>query len=62
MEWCIGERSFFGPDIIQEVEEKVRLIKDRKATQTINIEKSPMKQEIELILGCHPFEESRVLE
>ncbi|KAK1682066.1 hypothetical protein QYE76_042914 [Lolium multiflorum] len=24
-----GERSFFGPDIIQEAEEKVRLIKDR---------------------------------
>jgi hypothetical protein len=26
---CVGERSFFGPDIIEEVEEKVRLIKDR---------------------------------
>jgi hypothetical protein len=25
----VGERSFFGPDIIQEAEEKVRLIKDR---------------------------------
>jgi hypothetical protein len=25
----VGERSFFGPDIIEEVEEKVRLIKDR---------------------------------
>jgi hypothetical protein len=25
----IGERSFFGPDIIEEAEEKVRLIKDR---------------------------------
>lgn len=25
----LGERSFFGPDIIQEAEEKVRLIKDR---------------------------------
>jgi hypothetical protein len=25
----VGERSFFGPDIIQEAKEKVRLIKDR---------------------------------
>jgi transposase InsO family protein len=25
----VGERSFFGPDIIEEAEEKVRLIKDR---------------------------------
>jgi hypothetical protein len=25
----VGERSFFGPDLNQEVEEKVRLIKDR---------------------------------
>jgi transposase InsO family protein len=25
----VGEQSFFGPDIIQEAEEKVRLIKDR---------------------------------
>jgi hypothetical protein len=25
----VGEHSFFGPDIIQEAEEKVRLIKDR---------------------------------
>ena len=25
----VGERNFFGPDIIQEAEEKVRLIKDR---------------------------------
>jgi hypothetical protein len=25
----VGERSFFEPDIIQEMEEKVRLIKDR---------------------------------
>ena len=25
----VGERSLFGPDIIQEAEEKVRLIKDR---------------------------------
>ena len=25
----LGERNFFGPDIIQEAEEKVRLIKDR---------------------------------
>jgi hypothetical protein len=25
----VGEESFFGPDIIQEAEEKVRLIKDR---------------------------------
>jgi hypothetical protein len=26
---CVGERSFFGPDIIQEAEEKFKLIKDR---------------------------------
>jgi hypothetical protein len=25
----VGEQNFFGPDIIQEVEEKVKLIKDR---------------------------------
>jgi hypothetical protein len=25
----VGERNFFGPDIIEEAEEKVRLIKDR---------------------------------
>jgi hypothetical protein len=25
----VGERSFFGPDIIEEAKEKVRLIKDR---------------------------------
>jgi hypothetical protein len=25
----VGEHSFFGPDIIEEAEEKVRLIKDR---------------------------------
>ena len=25
----VGERSLFGPDIIKEAEEKVRLIKDR---------------------------------
>jgi hypothetical protein len=34
----VGEQSFFGPDIIQEAEEKVRLIKDR-----LKIAQSPQK-------------------
>ena len=35
VEWC-RRTKFFGPDIIQEAEEKVRLIKDRlKAAQSL---------------------------
>ena len=53
----VGERSLFGPEIIKEAEEKVRLIKDRlkiaqsrqKVMLIPNGEKSPMKWVIEPI-------------
>ena len=61
----VGERSLFGPDLIKDAEEKVKLVKDglkiaqsrQKSYRILSVEKSPTKLEIELILEYHHFVE-----
>src|SRR4051794_36134785 len=66
----LGEINLFGPDIIQEAEEKVRLFKyrlkiaqsRRKAMRIRSVVMCPMRQEIEFISEYHLCVESRGLE
>jgi hypothetical protein len=65
-----GEREIFGPDLVLEVEEKVRVIKknleaaqDRKrAIMTRGGSLCSLKWEIMFILRCHPPKVFRDLE
>ena len=70
----VGDRQLFGPDLIKESEEKVKLIRDRlKVAQSrqksyvdsqriLNARRQSMKSETECIFVCPHFEELSVLE
>ena len=65
----VGDRQLFGPDLIKESEEKVKLIRDRlKVAQSrqksyvdsqriLNARRQSMKSETEFTYEYHHFEE-----
>ena len=67
MSWDeVGERQLFGPDLIKEYEQKVKLIRDRlkvaQSTQILNARRQFTKSETESIFEYLHFEELSALE
>ena len=66
----VAYRQLFGPDLIKEPEEKVKLIRDRlkvaspgrRAMRILNARRQFTKLETECIFVCPHFEELSVLE
>ena len=66
----VGDRQLFGPALIKESEQKVRLIRDRlkvaqsrqKSMRILNARRQLTKSETEYTFVCPHFEELSVLE